>query len=202
MNLGEAPKPQNAQRSIPCPGTPGEGRGEGAFSAMRGSPMFLFLRHVRHGRAAHGTHGGTVVTRKTIVAFGMSLSLVTGCSRWAHPVAHPSPSARPPAAHTRPASRPTTVATTKPTSPVADLARYSPPPIATAAHLREIEPAIVDMAARAKASDTEYFSHHMGRAGDYLIHLMMERVIASDLPHTYRSHLIGDRLNYHPTTHV
>jgi hypothetical protein len=142
------------------------------------------------------------VIRRTAASLGILLSLIGGCHRQPQPAAEANLPFRTQSPQTRPASRPTAVAITKPSSPAADLARYSPPPIATAAHLHELEPAIFDLAARAEASDTEYFSHHMGRAGEHLVHLMMERVIASDLPHTYRSHLIGDRLNYHPTTHV
>jgi hypothetical protein len=81
-------------------------------------------------------------------------------------------------------------------------ARFAPATSPTAAHLRELEPLILEVAARADAGDVAYFSRHMGRAGDHLVQLMIERVRESDLRKTYRAHLIGDRLNYHDVTHV
>jgi hypothetical protein len=137
------------------------------------------------------------VTVKTLAILFPLTALLAGCKT------SPSPSTHQPERAT-PAMQ--TVAVAAPTSrpaaaePVA--AQFASPATATPLHLTEIEPAVLDLAARADRGDTAYFAAHMGQAGDHLVQLMIEKVKASDLPKTYRGHLIGDRLNYHEKTHV
>jgi hypothetical protein len=81
-------------------------------------------------------------------------------------------------------------------------ARFAPLPPPTAAHLQEIEPAVLELARRAEQGDKAYFVPKMGQPGEFMVESMMEKIRASDLVNTYRTHLIGDRLNYHDKTHV
>ena len=112
----------------------------------------------------------------------------------------PSPTVRTVApTTTRAALTPTSATVTQP-DPVA--APFAPAPRATPSHVHELEPAILDLAARAEAGDTAYFAARMGHAGAHQVQLMIDRVRGSDMSTTYRSHLIGDRPNYHDSTHV
>jgi hypothetical protein len=86
---------------------------------------------------------------------------------------------------------------TEPISP-----EFARPAAPTAAHLHDIEPAVLELARRAEHGDRAYFTPLMGQPGEHMVELMMEKVLASDMPSTYRAHLIGDRLNYHDKTHV
>ena len=139
--------------------------------------------------------------------------LLAGCAQSPPPRA-PSIPSEPPAGATRPTTGPSAAATTaaaqlpakiaaEASPPAEPLAKeFAPPAAPTQAHLAEIEPAVLDLARRAEQADTAYFTARMGQPGEHHVQLMIERVRACDLTQTYRSHLIGDRLNYHDKSHV
>src|SRR5215207_2333010 len=116
---------------------------------------------LERGRTSLGLQKETaVVTVKTIAILFPLTALLAGCNTSTKPstpaLTRPAMGAAAAAPATRPADA----------EPVA--AQFAAPRAATPAHLHEIEPAVLDLAARADQGDRAYFTAHMGQAGDHL----------------------------------
>jgi hypothetical protein len=135
---------------------------------------------------------------KTAVVVVVS-ALLAGCATSSHQT-ESKPATPLTVTASPPATQPALAAVVNDDEPISP--QFAPPAAPTESHLQDIEPAVLELARRAEAGDRTYFLPKMGQPGDHMVELMMEKVRQSDLPNTYRTHLVGDRLNYHDKTHV